>query len=173
MFTMNSNKIGNQTYQALKYLFLNSKDMQDEAKKLGWERDNLSYAKEFCTIKLTTARRSGHSTAIAKLVNEYHDHKWSLLGYNLAMAERNLNLIRQYDKGFISKATKSYVEFQSGGKVDFMSLQNFENNLRGIEFDGIIVDCACMMSQNKMERLYDSAIPCMQFRPYMFFIFVE
>lgn len=164
--------ISNRTFQALENLYLNSKDMQD------YSRDDYSYqplahAKEYCTIKLTTARRSGHSTAISKLITKYNNN-WAIISHNQAMSERLIDNIRLNSiNNNIVKITKSQIDFKNGNKTILITTHNFNEKLRGISLDGIIVDCACLLSQKKIEEIYKTGIPCMQFQPYRFFIFVE
>ena len=62
---------------------------------------------------------------------------------------------------------------KKNGSVYFMSSNNFDNQLRGLELDGIIVDCASFMNPSKIDLLYQVGIECMRYKPHMFFIFVE
>lgn len=171
-------KIGDRTYRALKCLYLNAKNLQNE-KVIGYLRESqpLAYAKEFCTIKLATARRSGHSSAIARFINDHNNQNWAVISYNQNMSEHNLERVRfdamdpKSGKSNIIKVTKSYVNF-ADGKTIFTSFGSFDRDLRGINLDGIIVDCAYMLTKEKTKKLYQTAMPCMARKRYQFFIFV-
>ena len=59
-------------YPALKILFDMSTERQEELLKSRWYSNisTMSYLKEFCTIKIMTARRSGHDYGLSKLLYE-------------------------------------------------------------------------------------------------------
>lgn len=170
-------KIADRTYLALKYLYLNTIDVQNQptVKNLMMTQP-LAYAKEFCTIRLTTARSSGHSSAIARFINEYYDHDWALISVNKDMSDQNLQKISKWANPHIKKITQSYVCYDNKGKIGktiLTSFASFDRELRGLELDGIIIDCACMLTQTKTENLYAVGLPCMVRKPHQFFIFVE
>ena len=64
------------------------------------------------------------------------------------------------------------IVFKNGGEINFISI-NSTNSLRGRELDGIIVDCSSVISQKKIDQLYQDGYPCMINKKYKFFIFVE
>ena len=170
-------EIADRTYLALKYLYLNAKDLQNE-NVISYLRKTqpLAYAKEFCTIKLSTARRSGHSSAIARFVNEHYSKNWAIISYNQNMSERNIENVSKNSGNNIYKATKSYIEFtkdKESGKTIFTSFNSFDRDLRGIELDGIIIDCASMLTKKKIKSLYEVGMSCMARKQYQFFIFIE
>jgi len=170
-----SDSFCNRNFKALECLYLNSKEMQEndiiQKQKC---RDQLSVAKEFCTIKMTTARRTGHSTAIAKFITK-HKNNWVIITPVLKQADflhnMTVNEIKR-ENLFISKENSLNIESENR-KINFMSIHNFDNQLRGLELDGIIVDCASFMNPSKIDLLYRVGIECMRNKPYMFFIFVE
>lgn len=170
-------KIADRTYLALKYLYLNTIDVQNNPAIKGLMAvQPLAYAKEFCTVKLTTARSSGHSSAIARFINEFYDKDWILISVNQDMSEQNMQKITKYANPYVKKQTKSQIIYDNkgkGGKTILTSFGSFERDLRGLEADGIIVDCACMLTKTKMEELYKIGLPCMCRRLHQFFIFVE
>lgn len=165
-----NDKVYNRTYQALKNLYLNSKEIQKQIKPLALLND-LSYAKEICTIRMATARRSGHTSSIAKFVNKYNDKNWAIIPPTMRQVEEINKMVGVYSKGDILKQTQSYIEFKNG-RTQFMTANTFNRDLRGLDLDGIIVDCAFYLSQSKIEELYQVGMPCMRFKPYKFFIFV-
>jgi len=181
-----NDKIGNRTYQALKNLYLNSKEMQDETIKLGFrENDQLAFAKEYCTIKLCGPRRSGHSEAIAKFIKEYYAGNWAIITINLHNSEFMRERIRwELQKPnskcnfnpTIYKLTASNITIKNGpdiSTIHLMSNHTFDYELKGLNLTGIIVDCASFLSKSKMEELYRVGMPCMYAHKYQFFIFVE
>ena len=114
-----NNKISNRTYESLKNLFLNCRESQDEAKKFGLhENSALAYAKEFCTIKMCCSRRSGHSTAIAKLINEYPDY-WAIIDYNLNCSKRTLERIARCDLENLETNNPLKITNYTQHKIDF------------------------------------------------------
>lgn len=176
-----SKKIADRTYLALKYLYLNSKDMQDEECIQDLKLSQpLAYAKEFCTIKLTTARRSGHSHALARLVNQYYRDDWAIINYNQRLSNHCYQNIRKYKMEKVNiyepKSSESKILYMDGCTMSETILTTsfcFDKDLRGIELNGIIVDCACMFSQSKIDSIYDIGMACMKNSKYQFFIFVE
>lgn len=170
-------KIADRTYLALKYLYLNAKDVQNDTKIKNLHYPHpLSYAKEFCTIRLTTARRGGHSSAIARFINEYYDNQWVLISINQNMSLHNLNKIKLFGNKYIQKMTTSSVEYKNKnktGKTILTSLGSFERDMRGLDINGVIVDGACMLSNKAEEKLYNIGMECMRLQPHQFFIFVE
>lgn len=170
-------KVADRTYLALKYLYLNSKDVQSESSiKEIRAAYPLAYAKEFCSIKLTTARHSGHSSALARFINEYYDKNWVLISVNQNMSEKNIDKIVQYSNGHIAKCNKSFISYENGtkkGKTVLTSFASMERDLRGLELNGILVDCACFLTQTKIDELYKIGMACMAKSKYQFFIFVE
>jgi len=182
-----NDKIGNRTYLALKNLYRNSQEIQDEVNKLDFRgRDgDLAYAKEFATIKLCGPRRSGHSEAIAKFIKEYYQGNWAIITVTL----HNTELIREKIRyqllkpttkpnknPIATKLTQAAITIKDGkdeGIIHLMSMYNFDNALRGLNLTGIIVDCASLLSKSKVEELYQVGMPCMKNHRYQFFIFVE
>ena len=163
--------VGNRTYSALKALFNNSRDLQKDERIANLRcRDQLSFMKEFCTIKMQSTRRSGHSTAIAKLINE-EQRNWAVIAPTLTMNRRIYELTFKYNSN-IKKATLDCINFENNKTVRFLSLNTLDNRLRGFEFEGIIVDCAFMLSNKQIEKLYKLGETSMRFSREQYFIFV-
>lgn len=168
--------IGNRTYSALKLLYQNSEDMQNCIDAGGYKTTYpIAYAKEFATIKLCTARGSGHSTAISKFVNEYKNN-YAILSFNLKMAEHLKEYVRFSSLSanrLMEKHNSQYIKYDDGNEIFFGSMHNFRNCLTGHNIGGIIVDCASLWSKEKIEELYKVGLPCMGKRNKQYFIFVE
>lgn len=168
---------------SINLLIENSKEIQDNIKKDIPNLSTLSFAKEFCTIKVCSARRSGHSMAINKFLLDKaaSNEKWVLISHNQYCLEKNLNNISEYIKCLkgemiasynINYFTKHKVVFANGGEIHFISI-NSTINLRGLELDGIIVDCSSILSEKKIEQLYNDGFQCMSTKKYKYLIFVE
>lgn len=163
------------TDQSLNNLYLNCKKTQeDEWVKKFRHQDQLAHAKEFGTISMCGPRRSGHTTSIAKLLNNLTG-KWVVMDFNLAMSARKIpTFITLLDSHEIIKKTKPNNITAKNINIDFMSIHQI-NNTRGVELvelDGIIVDCACLIKRKQREELYKTCLPCMQFKDYVFFMFI-
>jgi len=169
-------RIGNRTFKALEYLYLNSKEMQEEEMvRRDRFRDLLSNAKEFSTVKISSSRRAGHTTAIAKFILKHKNENWAVMSLNQNSLKNLYLKIERMGDGFICKKSSAHFKFngKNAGTIQFMSIHDFDSQLRGLELDGIIVDCASFMNQSKIELLYRVGIECMRNKPYAFFILVE
>lgn len=163
---------GQKTYIALKNLVDNSWYMQRKAYENGlYKNGSIGFLKEFCTVKMCTARRSGHSTAIARLCCEYFN-KAILFCHNQQTAE-NLHLqFRPYVNN-ITKELKDFIELNNGeSKYHFFSTGNLQGT-RGIETEAMIIDCASFMSEKKKEEIEDLAIVYLRPPAPFFLIYVE
>lgn len=167
--SMVDNIIWDNTYQALTGLVENCYFAQ--ATYPPAISDNMSYWKEFCTVRMYTARRSGHTTSICKVAHEYF-RKALILAYNLDSAQKiketfeNINV----DKAHILKTTNRVESLDS--KYYFESINSFEN-CRGLDFEAVFVDCAFMLSKQKEDKIYNILAPSMAKHSEKFFIFVE
>ncbi len=153
---------------ALNYLYLNCKESQDELQPHRNQYSDLSFAKEYCTIQMTSSRRSGHTQAIAQLCNELQGH-WIILSHNQKMAElinkrcgTTINQVKRQTRTEITSDNLS---------IAFKSYNNLDS-LRGYDLDGVIVDGAFGLTTTKKDELYRILIPSMRYSKYMFFIFV-
>jgi hypothetical protein len=161
----------NRTYQALTKLFLNCKKTQEEGiVKIFRSQDQLAHAKEFGTIKMCGPRRSGHTSSIARLLNNLNGN-WTVVNLNLAMAERSCSTtVPHLDNHEIIKRTKTNITTKDIN-INFISIHQIDQ-MRGVELDGIIVDCACFIKRKQKEELYRTCLPCMQLKDYVFFMFI-
>jgi len=173
--------------ESINLLTQNSMEIQD---KLSETMDNpdsrspLGYAKECCTIKVCTARRSGHTTAINYFIlnkTAKLNQKWAFICPNPRILETNKNNISEYLKSLNGNIKTTYnpnefnnyrIIFKNGGEIPFITINSLDR-LRGTMLDGIIVDCSSLLSENKIDMLYDYGINCMKKNKYKFFIFVE
>lgn len=168
-------KMGSRTYKALRHLWKNSKEMQElELVKQFRCQDSIAHAKEYCTISLKTARRSGHTTAIAKFITRHRDMDWLVIAPNLKTSERIRSVLcEKYGHNKVGKVTLLEINFIDNKTTRFSSIGSYEKDLRGTELDGIIVDCAFMLSQQDLTNIYNLGVASMRFKPHAYFIFVE
>jgi len=167
--------------KSINLLVQNSIEMQDKMKNdIIPQKQPLSFAKEFCTIKVCSARRSGHSTAISKFLLSRcskNKEKWALLSYNHQMSKANsqtcLKMI-ETESNYKYKAehlSLDNIKFKNKGEIIFKSF--FSNSIRGYDLDGIIVDCATLFNRDKIDQLYNDGIACMNTKEHKLFIFIE
>lgn len=101
-----------------------------------------SYLKEFCTISLCTNRGSGHSTAIIDNINHFKNPL--VIAYNKSLSDRLKKLYRESNLSCVEPCFTSFCQ------------NSFDYAIRGNTYDGIFIDTASMMTQNKRDTLYDT-----------------
>ena len=159
------------TNLALQCLYLNCKESQNLNRGNFAHSSQLAYAKEICTVKVATSRRSGHSSSIPKFL-DHMTGKWLVLSHNLHMATRINTLCFQNINKKIIKATNSSLVLDDL-EVIFGSIDQVKSGrLNGYELDGVIFDAASVLNQNKINDTYNNLMPSMIYKKYMFFIFV-
>ncbi len=135
-------------YDALKILIKLSKEAQGD-------RDSLKYCsfmqwlKEYCTIKICSARRAGHTEALKKLIIEDK--------MNIGCFVPNRQWVNIIKKDYKETVEKDINE----GKLEFCTDMNSIDFLRGKNFsnlDAIVVDQASFFSQKKIDKIYDLII---------------
>jgi len=164
-------KMWKNTYDALKLLVDNSYYAQISFIPQ-WGCEEKSYWKEFCTVRLTTSRRSGHTTSVCKLAHEYFD-KAIFLSPSLEIS-KNLNLMfrnLQRDNSDYKKITDFEILTSNGGY--FFGTHNSIDKFRGIDCEAVIIDGTFSLSHQKEEDVYEILGPCMCKHPQKFFIFVQ
>jgi len=181
---MFQDKICQNTYFALKALIDNCYYTQlarpPNFEGIGGETQ--SSWREYCTVRLYTARMAGHSTAIRKVAYEYFK-KAIILSPKVDMSRQIqdcfCNGIKEkatVDKGIqlpvVSKKQNRILEINGDHSYFFESFHSLDS-LRGIEAEAIFVDCAFMLSEEKTQYIYDNLGPCMARYPQNFFIFVQ
>jgi hypothetical protein len=142
------------TTLALRYLFRASESIQKDnhLQEQRFNFDRLAYAKEWATIRMTAARRTGNTKAVADLCN-YLDLHWLILSCNLNMVEHtrlrceqlhNHKIIRSNKRDIISKNV--WLSFGSIRSVD---------SYKGLKLRGIIVDGASNCNEAELGRVYE------------------
>jgi hypothetical protein len=141
--------INENVYDALKILIKISKNAQEAHPDIKQSMGLTLWLKEFCTVRVSTSRRTGHTTAIRRLIEE-NDMKLGVI--------------------FTSKLHAD--EFE--GNLGFSAtMRNYENFIRGRTFedlDGIVIDMSFMMSQKKKDNMYRTLAPALIQRKEPFFL---
>lgn len=165
-------KITKRTCLALKYLYLNCKESQEnEFIKKYRSFDALAYAKEFATINMKTSRRAGHTQAIAELFNDL-DGRWMVMSYNLNMGVIVRDRCATVCRKRLKKATQSTLQYDDL-HIDFTSTFQLEKGyMNGFELNGFILDGTFGLKSKHTQMIYNTFIPSMMYKPYMFFMFV-
>jgi hypothetical protein len=168
-------KVGNNTYTSLKLLIENSYYAQDWW-KLGKDGVDIGFDKEYCTIKICTARRSGHSTAICKVAYEYFDKAIFMSGsLDQAKCLKNkfCTYIYEIDPDIISKNTNSVLETKNGGRYIFGLHRNLDCYC-GEDCEVVFVDGTYNLNPSKEKEIYERFGPVMWDKNHkQFFVFVQ
>lgn len=102
-----------------------------------------AFLKEALTVRLTSHRRAGHTTAALKIGDKYFKRP-AFVFYDMAQAKRFAEAYPNIKKGL------------GGGYV--ASHKNFDAIFRGMDPDCIVVDIASMLSRSRLDDLYDLAV---------------
>jgi len=126
----------------------------------------LSFAKEFQTIKVSSCRGAGHDYAIMRLIEE----KFDRVAVISQSADQMRVLISQLDSRGIP--ISKYELFN-----------NNTDNLRGMDgepywtqqksFDALIVNCSFMLSNNRIQDIYQAFLHRASNGVPFFFIFIQ
>lgn len=176
-------KIGENTYNALKCLIDNCYYAQLVNPLSNYSRSHigreLGYFNEFCTVRMCTARQSGHTTAMLKIIKEYFN-KAIILSPWLRMSDRLNEIFRK----LYPSSKEEYNNYLSITKSEIMTQNehylfktwggnSLDNKLRGIETEAIFVDGTFEMSKSVENIIYYVGGPCMANYPQKFFVFVQ
>ena len=182
-------KICNGTYSALKLLIESCYYSQISSLIVKGTIGDMAWWKEYCTIRMTCSRGSGHTSALAKVIPEYFN-KSLILCVNQDIAERTCGIFaRTYSAQMEGKKTitfngeslltgesllkqTKYKIITENSEYDFATVNSLDN-YKGMDFQAIVVDVACMLSNNKIDEIYERMGPSMQKHSENFFIFVE
>ena len=145
-------------YFAANLLIDASEETQKKYPELKQNMGSMVYhAKEFCTIKFCTSRRSGHTSYIHKLAEERFNNKVILLFNTWELSN-------------------CYKECFFGYNEPPFNILSTSSNFRGIELDdieAIIIDTAYSLSKQKIDEIYASFSCGTRNEKPFFFIFVQ
>lgn len=162
---------------SINLLVENSEESQDKIDRP--ILSSIQKAQEFCTIKVCTARQSGHSLAIAHFLLDRTNEHWALITPTVYMLQNNIeqiytvNNINGYQHNIITRRTEHQIEFVNGGSITYASINNMDSFLRGSHVNGIIVDCASFLNKRALDNLYITGYASMARNRYKYFIFIE
>ena len=167
--------IWSNTYTALKCLIDNCyyAQLTTPCKPLLWFGESpVSYLNEFCTVRMCTARRSGHTTAMCKLANEYFD-KVIFLSPNQEMSYRLFDYCDSLHSSSIEKSSRHKDEIVTKTGTYLFGSHNSLNNFRGMECEAVFIDGTFWLNAKKEDEIYSALTPCMKNNPQRFFIFIQ
>jgi hypothetical protein len=144
--------------------------------------NHIQMAKEYCTVKVGTARQTGHSTAIAQFVLNRTKENWIIITPKLTMIDHVFDIIA-YNSVITIESRKSCVieertqraaiKFYDGGTVLGFDDYGIEFGMRGKHADGIIIDCSTFVSDKAMNNIYNIGMACMAQNELKYFICME
>ena len=151
-------KTGEKLYSILNELIDISEDQQRHMSKYFY--DNLSFAKEYCTIQLKTARQAGHTYALIETAITRFE-KPVIVTAQFMMSQR------------IEAAIKEQRNQHQTGIPILATIKTLERVIGIGDIDAVFVDCAFMLSDNKKTEIYNIFLRMMTKDKPFFFIFVE
>jgi len=123
-------------YSSLVNLVEIAQEIQTEKQEAISFLSKVKIAKEFGTIKLCTARGAGHTSVIAKLIEEKFN--------KVVVVFPTTSLVNIFNKRF--PTIKDKIHFCS---------PNCFHRLFGLgDYEAVIVDCCSLISQSKIDELY-------------------
>jgi len=108
---------------------------------------NKSWINEFRTIHVKGPRRSGHTTAIAKVVEQYSYLKFLQISTDAIIRKK------------MSKQSGMY--------------RTLEKELMYVNVNVVVVDCATLMGQPSINTIKDCMCQKSIFRPYMILLLIQ
>jgi len=106
-----------------------------------------SYLKEFCTIRVCSARQAGHTTAIIDLIIKRFRFQKTCVFFP------HRNMVNLFDKKRDLSFTANKLEKFSVHTRSY-SIDNYASQYLK-DCDTIFVDCSSFISKHKQEALYD------------------
>jgi len=110
-----------------------------------------AFLDQFCTIRMSSSRRAGHSTAIIRMAATLFD--------NPIITAPSVSIVRHVER----EAEATLGTRQS--KITFLPIVNFRSQ-RGKECDAIFVDCAFLMSAKDTREVEELALSSLSNRNF-------
>ena len=139
---MNRNTVTDRTMMAVKLMMLNAIDMQNHLKS---RMTQITCIEDYHVVRVGGPRRSGHSTVINQLTEEYGDDIFVLTV--------------THDMGR---------NIQTRNKASVGSI----NNMKGVSCKMIVIDCASIITRDKLQRIYEETFPCMSSAPNPLYLLI-
>lgn len=163
----------NPVYVSLTLLVEQVRKMQKSFSEFNRKLDkDVAYLKEFCTVKICTARRSGHTCALSIFVSDEvlsgkNIMYLSFVESHLQLNKRSLEQAVHDVGGKITKSSHRSTVVEGGSYVVFASMSdlgskadNFPcDKLRGYSLDYIVVDMSSMWSNKRIDAIYRNLGP--------------
>ena len=131
--------------------------------------NDLSYAKEIATIKIASSRRSGHSTIILDMINEFYNIAL-ILTHNIHQRDFYMERIRyetlKPNSNFLGGQSieRTPQLFRTSSTTIYLGTINSLDSLRGLpQIEAAFIDCASFLSNKKKDQVYDVLLPYMHF----------
>jgi len=179
-FTPLNMQLIDNTINALYNATFNSCVMQDKYKTE--HLNNLQYFKEFCTIKYSSARQTGHTTAILYLIRRYF-YNALFLSPTHEMSQKLCTTLVNWNNIFSQKPIYNHTIDSVKIKNDFTdendiyifkSYKNLNiNSLRGTMFEAIVVDGTFGLNDKIIKMIYEQLSVNMTHNHFKFFYFIE
>jgi hypothetical protein len=144
-----------------------------------------AYHKEYCTIRMSTARGAGHTTAAAKLAIKRFNNVL-FVSPNQSIATRLHQAVGQQAYAIRQKKLQTSNKWDifrvTSGQIDtingrylFVSGSNDSiiRATKAFQFDAIIVDGASMLKPSVEKFIYELLAMGMMGNKYQFFIFIQ
>lgn len=122
-------------YRSLLNMIEWTKQQQNRAKDARVYLSPKAWAKEMATVKFCLPRQSGHTTFALKLLTEYFENAIIVVPLYTMIFDKFSDLDFSYKRRIVS--------------IDRII------NVQGLEIDAIIVDCASLISQTKIDKIYE------------------
>ena len=116
---------------------------------------NRAYLDQYCTIRMGTARGSGHTTALVQVAKEYFS-KPLFVTPNVMM----------------SNCVKGIAGDMRLEGANFMSVEQVKRSFAR-DCDAILVDCAFMLSNGQRDAIEEHAMACLPGHPDFCLIYVQ
>jgi len=149
-------------YDALAVLMQITEKRQSEYKHEEYNRDFLSWSKEFCTIKVGAPRCTGHTESVLRLIFEDRMN----IGYITGLKHDNAKHFKSLYNDKIQKQINrygyhewEYVQKRKIGELSFcLPVNRIKDKLIGSgiknKVDAFVIDNSSFLSKNNIETIY-------------------
>jgi hypothetical protein len=136
-----------------------------------------SYLKEYCTVKVATARMSGHTYASSKYALEL-----MAKGKNVLVLSHNLEIAKRVCRQCLEICSKKKVKVDrytihriesNGGRIIFGSKRSELARFSDSDWDCIIVDVASFWPPKDVDNVYKTLGPCLARSRFPIILFME
>jgi hypothetical protein len=139
----------NYVYDALKILIELSRDAQDKHTHQAYVSVK-EWAKEYCTIHVGSARQTGHTEAVRRLIFED--------GMNIGYLSFSHHIFNDFKNTYNER--RQHSKLDDCGNLEFCGSYNNDipNLIQGRDFsnlDAIVFDNSSFLSQKKKDKIYN------------------